>query len=82
MGKKSIICDKIIEQFNTFSKNTYGCFIIEALLTNCNDESYGKIYKKTKENFNELIKHQIGNFLILFFLKMKNGKKMMKFIKI
>ena len=73
MEKNSIICDKIIGQFNTFSKNKYGCFIIETLLTNCNDESYEKIYKKTNWNINELIKDKIGNFLILFFFE--NEKK-------
>ena len=81
MEKNSIICDKIIEQFNTFSKNKYGCFIIEALLTNCNNESYEKIYKKTNENFNELIKDEIGNYLILFFLENKKNDEIYQNLK-
>ena len=54
-----------------YSKDKYGCYIIQAFLTNCRDEQYDKIYNETCKKFKELIKHESGTYLIVFFFQMK-----------
>ena len=43
MNSNDRIYEKIINKFDVYSKNKYGCYIIQALLTNCRDEQYDKI---------------------------------------
>ena len=69
MEKNDYIYEKIIDKFDVYSKNIYGCYIIQALLTNCKDENYNKIYLETCKKFQELIKHESGTYLIVFFLE-------------
>ena len=46
MEKNDYIYEKIIDKFDVYSKNIYGCYIIQALLTNCKDENYKKYISK------------------------------------
>ena len=36
----------MIALFDLFAKNQYSCYILQALLSNCKDECYDKIYEK------------------------------------
>ena len=74
MKKNDEIGKQILASFDLFVKNQYGCYILQALLSNCKDEYYDEIYKKTYENFNNLIHHIYGNYLIEFFFKNDKGK--------
>ena len=38
MNNNDRIYEKIINKFDVYSKDKYGCYIIQALLTNCRDE--------------------------------------------
>ena len=53
MEKNDYIYEKVIDKFDVYSKNIYGCYIIQALLTNCKDEHYNKIYFETCKRFKE-----------------------------
>ena len=74
MNNNDRIYEKIINKFDVYSKDKYGCYIIQALLTNCRDEQYDKIYNETCKKFKELIKHESGTYLIVFFLENDKNK--------
>ena len=45
-NKNDEIGRQILASFDFFAKNQYGCYILQALLSNCKDECYDKIYEK------------------------------------
>ena len=73
-NKNDEIGKQILASFDFFAKNQYGCYILQALLSNCKDECYDKIYEKTLAIFDDLIHHKYGNYLIEFFFKNYKGK--------
>ena len=42
MNNNDRIYEKIINKFDVYSKDKYGCYIIQAFLTNCKDDHYKK----------------------------------------
>ena len=50
-NKNDEIGKQILASFDFFAKNQYGCYILQALLSNCKDECYDKIYEKNFNNF-------------------------------
>ena len=72
--KNEEIGKQMIALFDLFVKNQYGCYILQALLSNCKDECYDKIYEKTLAIFGDLIHHKYRNYLIEFFFKNDKGK--------
>ena len=65
--KNEEIGKQMIALFDLFAKNQYSCYILQALLSNCKDECYDKIYEKTLAIFGDLIHHKYGNYLIEIF---------------
>ena len=44
--KNEEIGKQMIALFDLFAKNQYSCYILQALLSNCKDECYDKIYER------------------------------------